>query len=304
MKNRFKSGVFALLTLFAMVSCSPQESDDYSLGAAPTADQLSFAITKGEGNRITLENTSSVEGVATWNFGNDVTGRGDKVGAGYPFIGKYDITMTLYTTGGSMSITQSIEYAVDDLSLLDTELYNNLCGKITNPNGKTWVFDQKHDGHFGVGPADGDGPSWWSCAADGKIDCSLYTQEFTFAVAGDGGIRMIWKNNGKIYTNEAGKNALGGVATVPGAGDFDVEYAPKPTYRFSINEGAKTLKLSDGAFLGHYQGVSEYQIMKLTEDELYVKCNSAVKDGDTWWYRFIPLRASSSSTISDSTSDN
>ena len=44
---------------------------------------------------------------------------------------------------------------------------------------------------------------------------------------------MIWKNNGKIYTNEAGKNDLGGAAPVPGAGDFDVEYTPKESYTYT-----------------------------------------------------------------------
>ena len=290
MKNILKSGIFTLITIFALASCSPQENDDYSLGATPTPDQLSFTITKGEGNRITVQNTSSVAGVATWDFGNDLNGKGDKLNAGYPFYGKYNITMTLYTTGGSVSITQPIEYDKDDLTLLDTPYYNALCGGIDNPEGRTWVFDKEHEGHIGVGPGDDEKPSWWSCEPNGKADCSLYTQEFTFAIAGDGGIRMIWKNNGKVYTNEAGKNALGGVATVPGAGDFDVAFTPAATYRFSINEGAKVLKLADGAFLGHYAGTFEYQILNLNDDELYVKCASGVESGNGWWYRFVPKK--------------
>ena len=66
---------------------------------------------------------------------------------------------------------------------------------------------------FGVGPAKGGGdydgtPKWWSCPANGKLESSLYTQEFTFVQVG---VKMIWKNNGKIYTNEAGKNDLVGL---------------------------------------------------------------------------------------------
>lgn len=290
MKHIFKSGLFALIALLALSSCSPQEKDDYSLGATPTVDQLSFTITKGVGNRITVQNTSSVVGVVTWDFGNDVKGKGDKLSTGYPFFGKYDITMTLYTRGGSVSLTQSVEYATDDQTLLDTPYYNALCGGINNPQGRTWVFDRENGGHIGIGPADADSPSWWSAAPNDKADCSLYTQEFTFAIAGNGGIRMIWVNNGKVYTNEAGKKALGGTATVPGAGDWDVAFTPKATYRFSINEGAKKLKLADGAFLGHYAGTSEYQILELTDEVLYVRCASVTEPGNGWWYRFVPKK--------------
>ena len=71
------------------------------------------------------------------------------------------------------------------MALLDTPMYNALTGGAANLGGKTWVFDQYHDGHFGVGPAKGGGdydgtPKWWSCPANGKLESSLYTQEFTF----------------------------------------------------------------------------------------------------------------------------
>lgn len=99
---------------------------------------------------------------------------------------------------------------------------------------------------------------------------------------------MIWKNNGYIYTNEAGKNALGGTAVVPPAGDFDVKYEPKDAYTFTLNETGKTITLNNGAFFGHYAGTSTYEILSLTDDELYLKCTSTVESGNGWWYRFIP----------------
>lgn len=292
MKNIFKLGLFALATAFAMTSCDPQDNDDHSLGAKPQENQLAFSATPtvDKANVIEMKNESTVKGVVTWDFGNGGSAKGENVKAEYPFKGDYTVAMTMYTTGGSTTITKVISIANDDMSLLDTPMYNALTGGAANLEGKTWVFDQYHAGHFGVGPgknnADYNGtPSWWSCPANGKLESSLYTQEFTFVQVG---VKMIWKNNGKIYTNEAGKNDLGGTATVPGAGDFDVEYAPKESYTYALDETNKTLTLSDGAFMGHYAGTSTYTIVSLTEDELYLEAVSAVESGNGWWYRFIP----------------
>ncbi len=289
MKNILKYSLYAFIAISVIASCDPQEKDDYSLGAAPQESQLAFSATPmtGKPNTIELKNESGVPGVATWELGNGVTSKGPEVKAEYPFAGTYTITMTLYTTGGSVSITKTITIDQDDMSLLDTPMYNALTGGASNLEGKTWVFDQYHDGHFGVGPADGSSPDWWSCPAEGKVGSSLYTQEFTFTQVG---VKLEWKNNGYIYTNEPGKNALGGefIENPGGVGDFDVKYATKDNYTFSLNETERTITLNGGAFFGFYTGTSTYQILSLTNDELYVKNISGVEPGNGWWLRFVP----------------
>jgi len=291
MKNILKIGVFAFLSLFLMTSCDPQDSSDYSLGDMPTADQLAFTATPtaAKANIIDFVNTSKVKGVATWDLGDGSKAKGESAQAIYAFKGDYTVVMTLYTAGGSVSITKTITIANDDMSLLDTPMYNALTGGASNVNGKTWVFDQYHDGHIGVGPVTDVAPIWWSAGAEGKSKCSLYTQEFTFTQVG---VKLAWKNNGFVYTNENGRVALAGLgfnnSVVPADGDFDVAFVPKTTYTFALNEIAKTIKLSDGAFFGHYAGTSTYEIIKLTEDELYVRCASTTEIGNGWWYRFIP----------------
>ena len=292
MNNIFKLGLFALIVVFAMTSCNPQESDDHALGVKPQVSQLAFSAnpTAEKANVIELKNESSIKGVVTWDLGNGNRAKGESAKAEYPFKGDYTVAMTLYTTGGSTTITKVISIAQDDMSLLDTPMYNALTGGAANLAGKTWVFDQYHTGHFGVGPAKGtDGyngtPQWWSCPANGKLESSLYTNEFTFIQVG---VKMVWKNNGHVYTNAAGKDALGGTATVPGAGDFDVTYIPKESYTYTLDEANKTLTLSDGAFFGHYAGTSTYTIISLTENELYLEAASGVESGNGWWYRFVP----------------
>lgn len=296
MKNIIQFAALLIITCFALLSCEPQVFNDHELGATPAAEQLDFAMTPtaGQPNVVQFTNNSQITGVAVWNFGNGTTGKGESTTAGYPYKGEYTVTLTLYTQGGSASVSKVLNIADDDPTLLDTPFFNALTGGVDNPSGKTWVFDQYIVGHFGVGPLnpdDGDinSPSWWSCPPDGKLDCSLYTNEFTFKLEG---LSMTWTNNGKIYTNEAGKNALAALgypnATVPGAGDYDVEYTPAASYTYSLDEAAGIITLSDNAFFGHYAGTSTYTIVSLTEDELYIRCNSATETNLRWWYRFVP----------------
>lgn len=293
MKNIFKSGFIALMAVLTMASCDPQESDDHALGAKPQESQLAFIVTPtvAKPNVIKLNNESTITGVVTWDLGNGKTAKGDAVSAEYPFKGEYTIAMTLYNTGGSTTITKVVSIANDDMSLLDTPMYNALTGGAANLQGKTWVFDQYHVGHLGVGPdinddgSKGTSPSWWSCPANGKLESSLYDQELTFVQVG---VKLIWKNKGKVYTNKAGKDALGGTATVPGAGDFDVEYNPAESYTYALDETNKTLTLNGGAFVGHYTGNSKYEIISLKEDELYLRVSSSVEANNAWYYRFIP----------------
>jgi len=291
MKNIMKMGVMTLISIFVLFACSPQENSDYALGVMPTVDQLDFSTTPttAKANVIDLKNTSKIVGVATWDLGNDAKGKGESISASYPFKGTYSVIMTLYTTGGSVSITKTITIANDDMSLLNTPMYNSLTGGASNLAGKTWVFDQFHDGHFGVGPVADASPSWWSCPAEGKTKTCLYSQEFTFTQVG---VKFVWKNNGSVYSNENGRAALAalGYATsvAPPDGDFDIAYVPKAAYTFALNETAKTITLSGSAFLGHYAGTSTYQILKITDDELYLKAASTVEAGNGWWYRLIP----------------
>lgn len=289
MKNILKSGLFALIALFVLAGCDPQESNEYGLGPMPQESQLSFTATPsaGKANVIELKDASSVSGVALWDLGNGATAKGTEVKAEYPFAGTYTVSMTLFTTGGSATVSQTVTIAQDDMSLLDTPMYNALTGGAANTNGKTWVYDQYHAGHFGVGPADAGGPDWWSCGAEEKTGSSLYTQEFTFTQVG---VKLEWKNNGYVYANAAGKDALGGefVDNPGGAGDFDVKFTPKSSYTFTLNEAENTITLSDGGFLGFYAGSSTYTILSLTEDELYVRNASAVEAGNGWYLRFVP----------------
>lgn len=294
MKNIFKYGIFTLMSAFIMASCNPQDSDDHSLGTPDTVSEsevnFTFAATPEKKNVIVFTNTSTskVPTAQLWDLGNGVTSKANSLKGEYPFKGDYTIKLTLYSADGSaVTKTQVLKIEDDDFSLLDTKMYNALTGGFANTEGKTWVYDRARSGHFGVFPDDN---SWsWNAGPEEKANCSLYDQEFTFMLTG---LKMVWKNKGKIYTNVAGKNDLATKgypnATEPPAGDWDVEYTPKESYTFSISESDNKLILGGEAFMGHYAGTSTYNISVLNGDILEITCKSTVESGNNWKYRFIP----------------
>lgn len=298
MKNIIKQISWAILLLFAIASCAPQEMDNHSLNALHNIsnDQVTFSkmTSTTSPNVITFTNTSTLpdnEYVVVWDLGNGTTstGKTQSITGTYPYAGDYTVTITVYNNNSSASRSEVIHIAENDFGLLDTPNYRALTGGPENENGKTWVFDQYHPGHIGVGPAGGSTPEWWAVSVNGKEGSSLYTQKFTFY---QNGTRLEWENNGYIYTNGAGVAGLGNPAGVienpGGVGDFDVPYKPAGNYTFSLDESAMTLTLNGNSFLGFYVGNSTYQILSLTEDELYVKVASATESGNGWWLRFVP----------------
>ena len=276
---------------FMMVACQPMDKDQYGLGPKVSENQLDFSYNpeSSSPNIIDFTNASSVKGVALWDLGNGTVAKGDKVVAKYPFKGEYTVTMSLYTTGGSTSISKVVTVKDDDFGLLDTPGFNALTGGANALEGKTWVFARYTKGHFGVGDVnaapEAGGPAWWQCDPEGKLGCSLYDNKYTFIQKGT---KLIWKNEGYIYTNEAGMNHLGIPGTPNAAvGDYDVPYTPGEL-TFNLDEDNMILTLSGNAFLGFYTGVSEYHIIRLDEHALEVWCGSAAEPGNAWYFKFVP----------------
>jgi len=292
MKNIFKINLALFLAAAWLLACAPLDRDDYRLGDPVSESQLSFttAPSAASPNIIVLKNTSSVPGVVLWDLGNGTTAKGDEVSAPYPFKGEYTISMSLYTQGGSATISQVLSIPEDDYGLLDTPGFNALTGGADAVEGKTWVFARYTYGHFGVGDINAapevNGPAWWQCDPNGKDGCSFYENEYTFIQKGT---KLIWENQGYIYTNENGMNHLGIAGTPnPVVGDYDVPYTPAGNLTFALDEDNMTLTLSGNAFIGFYTGVSVYHIIRLTEHEMYLWCGSAAEPGNAWYFILVP----------------
>ena len=166
MKNIFKISLILAVAGAFLFSCAPIDRDDYHLGAPVSESDLSFTSTPSSStpNIIVLKNTSATPGVVLWDLGNGSTAKGDEVSVAYPFKGEYTVLMSLYSTGGSATISKVITISADDYGLLDTPGFNALTGGASATEGKTWVFARYTKGHFGVGDVNAapevNGPAW------------------------------------------------------------------------------------------------------------------------------------------------
>lgn len=304
MKNIIKSGVLALMTVFAMTACDPQESDDHSLGAPDTvsSDQVSFTYTstsKSE-NEIVFTNTSTVNvpySVA-WSLGNGAEGKTRTITAQYPEKGQYTVTLTVYTADGTAaSKSQVLSIDKDDFGLIDTPTYRMLTGGMEKPEGKIWVIDQYNNyakevanatgkdvkGHMGLGPNGSYGQGWWGAGPSEKGAWELYKFKFNFRQQG---AKLIITNNGKGYGRAASAASVGkfNVTEVDGE-DAVFDYSGGEA-GFSIAEDASNedaypvLTLGGNAFMGYYCGSQDYEIFYQTDEVMALRINNSIENSD------------------------
>lgn len=196
--------IFSALVLVGLTwfGCEPMELDKPNIGNAPTAEQLDFTITPGDDAfHFVITNTSTVKGIANWDLGNGVKAVGNSVTAYYPIAKTYNITLTLYASGGSTSKTKEFEQTETDWPYLESPIITALTGGVDAPNGKTWVIDSLTEAHLGVGPADSYSPVWWAAAPLAKSGHYLYDDEFTFKLVG---FTYTIDTHGKTHVNHDG----------------------------------------------------------------------------------------------------
>lgn len=272
--------MFALLTL-VFSACNPMEDDMPDIGAAPSASDLAIEIKPTDDPyRFTVTNNSSVTGMAQWDLGNGRITKGEEVVGYYPLPGTYTIKLTLYTKGGSTSITKELVTTETDYALFEDPFFTALSGGTEALEGKTWVMDSTTSGHFGVGPAGDASPSWWAAAPLAKVGHFIYDDEFTFVLD-----KFVYKMNthgkthGKISAVDQGIAAgyYGATTWTDVANDYDVLtndaargamtwMAEKVGNKYFINLSAP------GAVIGYDAGGERrYEVLSWTENTMHLK---------------------------------
>lgn len=288
--NTMKKILYSLTWIITFqVILSACIEDDPQLGAPPTAEDAGFTYTtSAESDNILLFKGTSSAFMKKWDFGNGTKAEGNEVTGIFPTKGTYVVTLTVYTSGGSISSFQTIEIEEDDPTLLDIPVYNMLTGGAGNPEGKTWIIDATRNGHFGVGPnpssGQGDVPEWYAATANEKAGAGLYNDEFTFKLSGFG---YIQETNGDVFLNT--KYASDFPGSFSNAGDFTAPYTAPTGLSWSISEtgGVQYLNISTGGFIGYYTGVTSYKIVSLTEQEMVLRFEDAKDPGLAWYQRLI-----------------
>jgi hypothetical protein len=287
-----------LAMLLVMMACEPQMREKPDIGLPPTSDQLNFTITPGSDEfHVVVTNTSSMTGIAYWDFGNGVKGSGETATVKYPLEGVYTIKMTYITKGGTAAITKSYTQPVTDFSIFTDPVYVNLTGGAADADGKTWVVDAGSKGHFGVGDANGlgNGLEWWAANPNDKSGTGAYDDELTFILTD---FVVNYDNKGVSYVKGYMKDdpALATTYLNPrqNKDDWDVDYATPVTGSWTIlqKNGGNYLKINSNKriFPGLDVGAkdNEYKIVAVSENQLELTCYSAYENWTMWHYLLIP----------------
>ncbi|WP_374165002.1 PKD domain-containing protein [Arcticibacter sp. MXS-1] len=283
MKKLFNH-IIALLLLATVWSGCKQE--DPELGPAPTSDIVKFSYKPSQDNPnvIVFKNETPGAGRANWDFGNGTTGSGESSTGAFPTAGDYNVTLTVFTSGGYASSSQTVHIANTNPKMLDGPEYKALTGGPDDADGKTWVIEKDYPGHIGVGPIGDPTPSWWSAPANDKAAEGIYDDEMTFNL--NNNFQYIYNNHGNTFVNGANAAGLGGVA----GGDYTLNYNPPSNLTWSLSEqgGKKYITISGGGFIAYYTGVSRYEVLAISENELYLKVGDKATPANGWWLRLVP----------------
>ena len=275
-----------MITVTLFYSCTVEE-DDVSLPVAPTASFT--AVPSGDNpNVIILTNTSENGGLAVYDFeGSDKIATSEPVMASFPFTGTYTITMTAIGAGGTDVTELTVTIDQNDPNAISVT-QRMLVGDPTNP--KLWRVSRSA-GDFGVGPgsrledgtlnpSDPEDQAWFSAgenAFDGGGGC-VYEDSYQFSVTGLNTGTMIHDDpDGMIWWNWTWANGLLGASQGEFADVcFPTDQPGSIQYEITSRVGAddverNTLELTEGAKIAYYEGVSNFQIVSISDTELRLR---------------------------------
>ncbi len=285
----FKEKTWFLTMMLLLVLSACKKNDKIrDLGTPPTSDQVKFTATPTANNANVINFVNQSPGFeAVWDFGNGNTAVGNNVTASYPLGGSYTVKLTIATNAGSASNTQTIVIANTNPAMLTDPLFTTLSGGLSNAAGFTWVIDQAQLGHLGVGPATGDGstePGWYQAGPNEKAGTGFYDDEMTFNM---NNLKYTYDNKGTTFANAANAAGIGGPAGA--TSDVTVNYTPPTNLTWLITEinGAKYITLSGGGFLAYYVGVSQYKILSINDNEMWLRSSDKANPGNAWYLKLI-----------------
>ena len=295
--------ILAMFTVF--MSC---DNDDVDIPPTPTAPtNLSVTtVVSGDGSgEVTFNASADDARFYHFDFGDGTKGlsKTGSISKKYEMVG--DNTYTVKVTAGSGSAqTTSETFDVSvTLSFTDPETVSFL----TNDSSKTWFLAASQPGHLGLGPAregiDGDWwyPKWYSASAFEKCgsedsDC-LCDDELTFSVEENGTMSYTLDNKGQTYFNVGHKAVVGGAEDIDFCYEFDTSGAKAVALSQvtgNVPEDQTTgiqLNFSDGGFMGYYVGSSTYEILFISDTQLYVRTYDTENADLAWYHKFTSAAA-------------
>ena len=95
---------FLFLLIIIVFSC---KREDPQLGDAPTISDAEFTYSASvTSDNVIVFTAANSDVIAKWDFGNETKGEGSSAKGIYPSKGNYAVTLTVFTSGGSISNTK------------------------------------------------------------------------------------------------------------------------------------------------------------------------------------------------------
>jgi PKD repeat protein len=292
-KNIIFSTLIACILLWS--SCEPRDISDYELGKAPLESEIEFTITQDEEDPFTwhFENTSAVNGLTpSWKIG-ETNRTGNVVSHRFPLPDEYAVSLTISTSGGSATKTQTFSTEDTDWDFLASPLMTAISGGVDMVDGKVWVLDASEPGHLGLGEPGSYSANWYSAPPFDKKDRPLYDDEFIFKLVG---FEYEINTNGSTHVQK-GKAGPEGIAAGYYTGviwedDYDmdvtVDEAQRGVCTWSVDVvGDKSfLVLSNPNFNIGYadENPRSYEIIEWTENTLHLR---SVSDAGARYHKLI-----------------
>lgn len=284
--NKLYTSIFLLGFMLCVVVSCKKDRITRNIGTPPTPDQIQFSVTPDATNPNIITFKNNYNGInAYWDFGNGSTINGNEVKGSFPIAGTYIVTLTVLADGGSVSTNKTITISKTNTSMLSDPAFTMLSGGISNVGGKTWVMDKLQPGHLGVGPIGTQTPDYYQAGPNEKDGAGFYDDEMTFSLDANG-LKYTYANHGDTFANASNAAGIGGPTT---GGDPTVNYTPPTNLSWIINKvnNINYINISNNGFIAYYTGVSSYQILSLTDDEMWLRCLDKANPANAWYLKLI-----------------
>ncbi|TBW27109.1 family 16 glycosylhydrolase [Gramella sp. KN1008] len=220
-------------------------------------------------------------------------------------LNQYLVTVVAYGKGG-VSSSRSIEVEVES-TFDDPETKQFLTGG----SSKTWYIASAVSGHLGVGPRLDPGSGevraddeYFSAAAEFGPEC-FYDDEMIFSLTNEGDIKYVYNDFGETFVQWSLTPQFGGngnqfqdeCLAVGASDDIAVSLIPASS---GISEDLSTgtsIQLSGNAFIAYYVDNSEYEVLEINENFMYLRVIQG-NDPALAWYIKLTTNADGS-VVSD-----
>lgn len=199
-----------------------------------------------------------------------------------PGTAEYTITVNAIGTGGAIS-TISKKVTV----FVAFEIPAAIVAALTGGSSRTWVTDKEASGHFGVGPADGFAPIWYSADPNSRQPCS-YDDEITFTADANNNISMSVDNKGQSFVIGAAA-AFYGLSSAEDCKDLATGGTKKLTFMdatsasTSANSTRIQFDVPGNGLVNVGTGGTSYEILSISATNMSLR-NIGI-DGNAWYQK-------------------